>query len=233
MVNTTTRFRGGWVVEVNGGRGFVGFDPAAYAGYTFADTAQAFIAPERLDNAFNVSFHLATPTFRFFNGDLRMQRAEVAIFPEASEGRETRIISALEFRPTSSIRVGLTATYSRITRRGDGSEFARTLIPRIRTEYQPNRALFSRFVGEYQSQRRAGLFDAGTGLPLFVGGAAQGPTQSGRFRMDWLASFEPTPGTVAFLGYGATLLGPSATDLSDLTRSVDGFFLKLAYLFRR
>jgi hypothetical protein len=233
MVNTTTRFRGGWVFEVNGGRGFVGFDPATYAGYAFADTTLRFTAPARLDNAFNGSIHLATPTFRFFNGDLRVQRAEVAIFPEASEGRETRIISGLEFRPTSSIRLGLSATYSRITRRSDGSEFARTIIPRIRTEYQPNRALFFRFVGEYQSQRRAGLFDAGTGLPLFIGGTPQGPTESGRLRMDWLASFEPTPGTVAFLGYGATLLGTSATDLSDLTRSADGFFLKLAYLFRR
>ena len=51
--------------------------------------------------------------------------------------------------------------------------------------------------------------------------------------MDWLVSFEPTPGTVAFLGYGATYLGGSATDLSDLRRNDDGFFLKLAYLLRR
>ena len=233
MVNTTTRFRGGWSLEVSGTRNFVTFDPADYAGYTFADTAVAYAPPARLDNAFAGSVRIASPTFRLFNGDVRLQRNEVAIFPEASEGRETRITSGLEFRPTSSIRVGLSTTYSRITRRRDGSEFARTVIPRLRTEYQPSRALFFRFVGEYQSQRRSALLAADDGAPLYVGGMPQAAVQSGRFRMDWLVSFEPTPGTVAFLGYGATYLGPSATNLSDLRRNDDGFFLKLAYLLRR
>jgi len=233
MVNTTTRFRGGWTLEVSGTRNFVTFDSTAYAGYTFADTALAYHPPSRLDNAYSGTLHVASPTFRLFNADLRLQRSEVAIFPEASEGRETRITSALEVRPTSSVRVGLSATYSRITRRRDGSEFARTLIPRLRTEYQPSRALFFRFVGEYQSQRRSALLDAAGGAPLYIGGVPQAATASGRFRMDWLVSFEPTPGTVAFLGYGATYLGPSATDLSTLGRNDDGFFLKLAYLFRR
>jgi hypothetical protein len=233
MVNTTTRFRGGWSLEVAGNRNFVTFDPAAYTGYTFADTALAYDPPDRLDNAFSGSLRITSPTFRSFNGDFRVQRNEVAIFPEASEGRETRITSGLEFRPTNAIRVGLSTTYSRITRRRDGSEFARTVIPRLRTEYQPSRALFFRFVGEYQSQRRSALLGADNGAPLYVGGVPQGAVESGRFRMDWLISFEPTPGTVAFLGYGATYLGPSATNLSDLRRNDDGFFLKLAYLLRR
>ena len=233
MVNTTTRFRGGWSLEVSGTRSFVTFDPAAYTGYTLADTAVAYTPPDRLDNAFTGSVRITSPTFRMFNGDFRLQRNEVAIFPEASEGRETRITSGLEFRPTNSVRFGLSTTYSRITRRRDGSEFARTIIPRLRTEYQPSRALFFRFVGEYQSQRRAALLDAGNGAPLYVGGAPAAAVESGRFRMDWLVSFEPTPGTVAFLGYGATYLGGSATDLSDLRRNDDGFFLKLAYLLRR
>ncbi len=233
MMNANTRFRGGWALDGTARRSFVTFDRAVYAGYTVGDAATAYDPRARLENAFSGSVRLATPTFRLFNADARVQRAEVAIFPEASEGRETRITGNLELRPTAFIRTGLSATYSRITRRADGSEFARTLIPRIRAEYQPNRALFFRFVGEYQSQRRAALVDPATGLPLLVAAAPQIPTQSGRFRMDWLASFEPAPGTVAFFGYGATFLGDDATDLSNLTRNADGFFLKLAYLFRR
>jgi hypothetical protein len=232
MINTTTRFRGGWLVDANLGRNFVTFDPSAYAGYAF-DDGTAWLPPARLGNAFSGSLRLTSPTFRHFNGDVRVSRAETAIFPEASEGRETRITSGLEFRPTNLFRIGLSTTYSRITRKRDGSEFARTIIPRLRAEYQPNRALFFRFVGEYQSQRQAALLDPATGRPLFSGTAPLAATQSGRLRLDWLASFEPTPGTVAFLGYGSTLLGPSATNFSDLARSVDGFFLKLAYLFRR
>jgi hypothetical protein len=51
--------------------------------------------------------------------------------------------------------------------------------------------------------------------------------------MDWLASLEPTPGTVAFLGYGSTLDGDQSLTLRNLQRLDDGFFLKIAYLFRR
>ncbi len=233
MINIMTRIRGGWAVDGSLNRNFVTFDSATYAPLSVGSGGPSYQPAARLSNTFVGAFHVATPTFRLFNADLRLQRGEVAIFPEASEGRETRVTSTVEIRPSSSARVGLSGTYSRITRRRDGSEFARTLIPRLRAEYQPSRALFFRFVGEYQSQRRADLRDASTGIPLFAGAAPQSATGSGRFRMDWLASFEPTPGTVAFLGYGSTLAGTSATDLSTLTRSADGFFLKLAYLFRR
>lgn len=232
MINTTTRLRGGWQFDVNISRAFITFDSTTYAGYFAGDTTSTYQPPTRLDNAFTGVLHLATPTFRIFNADIKAQRGEVAIFPEASEGRETRITTTVQARPTPSIRLALSGTYSRITRRRDGTEFARTFIPRFRAEYQPNRALFFRFVGEYQSQRQAALLSADGGVPIFIGGAPQNSTASGRFRMDWLASYEPTPGTVAFLGYGATYLGPSATELSNLTRSDDGFFLKLAYLFR-
>jgi hypothetical protein len=48
-----------------------------------------------------------------------------------------------------------------------------------------------------------------------------------------LASYEPSPGTVAFLGYGSASLATDPGDLSTLQRENDGFFVKLAYLFRR
>ena len=53
------------------------------------------------------------------------------------------------------------------------------------------------------------------------------------FRTDWLFSYQPTPGTVLFAGYGNTL----ATLDEDprrpqLRRTQDGFFMKLSYLFR-
>ncbi len=57
--------------------------------------------------------------------------------------------------------------------------------------------------------------------------------QTDRLRMDWLVSYEPTPGTVAFLGYGSTLDGDQPLTLRDLRRINDGFFVKVAYLFRR
>ena len=55
----------------------------------------------------------------------------------------------------------------------------------------------------------------------------------GGLRVDWLAAFQPTPGTVAFLGYGSSHESPSATSLAGLRRMADGVFVKLAYQFRR
>ena len=52
-------------------------------------------------------------------------------------------------------------------------------------------------------------------------------------RVDLLASFEPTPGTVAFLGYGSSLETDGDFNWSRLERVSDGFFVKLAYRVRR
>jgi hypothetical protein len=115
----------------------------------------------------------------------------------------------------------------------DGSEFARSTIPRLKLEYQPNRSLFFRAVGEYRSDRTAPLIDAGTGAPLFINGAAPSQVDFNGLRVDFLASFEPTPGTVAFLGYGSSLESDQEFNWSRLHRTNDGFFLKLAYQVRR
>jgi len=47
-----------------------------------------------------------------------------------------------------------------------------------------------------------------------------------------LFSYKPTPGTVVFLGYGSSLTEADAFRFRHLTRTADGFFLKLSYLFR-
>jgi hypothetical protein len=52
------------------------------------------------------------------------------------------------------------------------------------------------------------------------------------FRLDWLFSYHPTPGTVAYLGYGSSLTEPTPFRFHGLSRTTDGFFLKLSYLFR-
>ena len=90
-----------------------------------------------------------------------------------------------------------------------------------------------RAVAEYQAQRRDALRDARTGLPLSIGGVPSARDDANRLRADLLLSFEPTPGTVAFLGYGAGLDNGDRFGFDALAREADGFFLKLAYRFRR
>ena len=74
---------------------------------------------------------------------------------------------------------------------------------------------------------------ADTGEPLFIDGVAQPAERTNQLRVDLLASFEPTPGTVAFLGYGSSMETEEDFDWSGLERVSDGFFVKLAYRIRR
>jgi hypothetical protein len=130
------------------------------------------------------------------------------------------------------VRVTASGTVFRLYRL-DGSDFARSTIPRLKLEYQPSRSLFFRAIGEYRSERRAALQEPGTGAALFVGGVPATATEFNGFRLDLLASFEPTPGTVAFLGYGSSMESDREFNWSRLERVNDGFFVKLAYQIRR
>ncbi|TAK13800.1 MAG: hypothetical protein EPO35_09990 [Acidobacteria bacterium] len=123
---------------------------------------------------------------------------------------------------------------SRITRDRTNTEFARSTIPRLKLEFQPRRSLFFRMIAEYRSDLRSPLIDPFTGAPLYVGGALAAEQRFRGLRVDWLASFKPTPGTVAFFGYGSSLERNRALYGTDsLERTSDGFFVKLAYQLRR
>jgi len=227
--------RGGWRAGVHGEHHFVDFEPGDYTSYETSrgGTLSPYQPPAGVSDGFSFSGSVTTPTFQALNATAKLSRGRGAIFAEASRGYETRLTASLSLRPTGSIRLTASNTYSRITRDRDGSEFARTIIPRLKLEYQPSRSLFFRVVGEYVAQRRAALQDARTGDSLVVGGTPSTAQQSNRLRLDWLISFEPTTGTVAFFGYGSSLDDASPFGFRKMRRASDGFFVKLAYQFRR
>jgi hypothetical protein len=234
-VNLMFSLRGGWNVRGEINRSFVDFDPRDYRGYEVQGPSglAPFTVPEGLSGLFGTGVTVSTPTYKTFNASVQAQRQAVPIFPEASEGRETLVAGTLGARPTESIRIDGSLTYSRITRLQGGNEFAQTVLPRLKMEYQPTRALFFRVVGEYRSQRQAALVDPATGQPIYLAGAPIPPTSLNGLRVDFLLSYEPTPGTVVFIGYGSSLATTRMLSLADLHRQNDGFFVKLAYLFRR
>lgn len=227
------RLRGNWRAGAHLDRTFFTFDPANYAGYTVAGTGAPYDPPARLSGSLLPSVSAGSPTYRWGELSANVRYGELPIFPEAAAGRELRVSGTVLLRPTTTVRVSGTATYARLMRKRDGGgEFARTMLPRLKIEYQPTRALFFRVVGEYLMQRQAALQDARTGAPILLDGVPSAPTETNQLRLDWLASYEPTPGTVAFLGYGASLQGERAFQFRGLERSNDGFFMKVAYLMR-
>ena len=225
--------RGGWQALINLSLNHFGFDPAAYAGYRVdrtVDTA-AFAVPHPLYHLPAASLTLNTPN-RAVTASATFATGAIPLFPEASEGRQVALTTVAALRPTTSLRLELRWVHERLTRARDGSRFSTANIPRLKLEYQLTRAIFVRYVGQYFAEDQVALREPRTGQPLLVNDSAAGPVVTNDFRNDLLFSYKPTPGTVVFVGYGSSLAEADAFRFRNLSRTADGFFVKLSYLFR-
>jgi hypothetical protein len=225
--------RGGWQTLLNVSLNHFGFDAADYAGYQVDRTTDtvAFAVPHPLYHLPATSLTVNTPN-RAVSASATFAGGAIPLFPEASEGRQVALTTVASLRPTPSLRLELRWVHERLTRARDGSRFSTANIPRLKLEYQLTRAIFVRYVGQYFAEDQVALEDPGTGQPLIVNGRAAGPVVTNDFRNDVLFSYKPTPGTVLFFGYGSSLAEADAFHFSGLSRTADGFFVKLSYLFR-
>ncbi len=230
--------RGGWGLSVSLNDVEQVFDAGFYAGYTTDSVGGTpFVLPHGLYNLLGANASVNTPS-RAVTAAVTAGYGAVPIFAEAAAGREMDVQTTLNWRPTPAVRVDALWTHQRITRGRDGSRFSVANIPRLKLEYQLTRYIFFRYVGQYFAQERGALLDPRTGLPLVLDAAATarlGPARgvtTNDFRSDFLFSYRPTPGTVCFVGYGSSLTEPDAFQFRSLTRTSDGFFLKVSYLFR-
>jgi hypothetical protein len=143
---------------------------------------------------------------------------------------------SLNLYPTSAWKAEFATRFTRLTRQRDGVEHSDAVIPRLRTQYQFSRALFARGIVEYGTQVSADLTDPETGLPLYACDDEECLIRSGSeghdFRVEALLGYEPTPGTVFFLGYTRQMRDASAFGFEELQATRDGLFLKLSYRFR-
>jgi hypothetical protein len=111
-------------------------------------------------------------------------------------------------------------------------------VPFIEVAYQISRPIFVRFIGQYEASWRAALRDDGrTNDPILIRDPATGvyqpqlKTTTNAVSGNWLFSYQPTPGTVFFLGYGSGFTEPYSFNFTGLHRTSDGFFVKASYLF--
>jgi hypothetical protein len=234
--------RGGWRLAGSINRSFFSFnteDFPPYADYTVeaplgagADTV-AFTIPAPLTDLWRGSLGVTTPTWRRVTASLSFGLGATPIFPEAARGRQASVSTTVDLRPTEELRLALQYTQLVINRSRDGSRSSREAIPRVKIEYQLSRAVFVRFVGQYTARTRAALTDA-AGRPILVRDTLSVASTTNDLRTDFLFSYRPTPGTLLYLGYGASLTEPDAFrfDTDRLQRLSDGFFAKASYLFR-
>jgi hypothetical protein len=250
--NLNATLRGGW----NAGVGYFvetfGFDPALFADYRLLGAAGErlpFAAVARIPNS-EAYLSLNTPAGRriAFNAFYLWGHDE-----NFAEWASSSIIIAqygFNFRPTDRLRVDGTYSMQSFNRRTDGSIVANNRIPRLKVEYQIARPVFVRLVGEYDSFYRDALRDEGrTGRPILTYDSCASfayqvtvACQRTSFRGDFLFAYQPNPGTVLFVGYGAGYADtraaaepfefPRSVAFNGYNRTDDALFVKASYLFR-
>jgi hypothetical protein len=225
--------RGGWQLTGAIARNGFAYDPADYRGFTIVPIADVstFVVPGFEKNQYVGSFRVTTPTLRVMSASAGISYGRTPIFREASPGRSTRVDGALDLRPTTSVRASLQFSRLTLDRENDDSRFSSETIPRLKVEYQMTRAIFFRLIGQYAARSRSALVDR-NGAPILIDGIRAEGTRSNEFTTDWLFSYRPMPGTLAYFGYGSTMVEPHEFRFRDLERTRDGFFGKLSYLFR-
>jgi hypothetical protein len=196
-----------------------------------------YTGTHRLPN-YGGMFTVNTPQFQQFSGRLSLIGGHDDNFDEWSSAWVLFTTAEGEYRPTDRLRINGRYVQQRFHRVSDGSLVRLRTIPRARVEYQLSRAVFFRYVGQYDAMKVDALRDdSRTNDPILIRrpdgsfrpALAQ---QRSSFRSDVLFSYQPNPGTVLFAGYGSTLNGAEFFAPRDMERTADGFFVKVSYLWR-
>lgn len=211
------------------------FRPEDFVGYQTLSTtgeAQPYPTPPDLTDIMGI---MVRPSIRFNNvftlSGIVMFR-EIPLFAEGSLGWENRLSPNLRMQPSEQLRMEARYTYVRLERADDGSHFSTAHIPRLWAQYQLNKALLVRLIGQYDLELRQPLRHPVTGERVLVDGVLQDARERGNFTGQLLVSFEPSPGTIFFVGYSRVMDGPYGIRLTRKELLQDGFFTKLSYLFR-
>lgn len=238
----TLSFRGGRTLTFIFRQGYFRFEPASYGSYgVLGDDGaeEPFQVPASLRDmrAFGLIPRVRVNNSVNLNG--RMFLREVPIFAEASRGFEFQVAPALQLRPTTSLQLSLNYTHSRIWRRGPAATrpaddvYSTVNISRLHLQYQFNRALFARAIVQYDLEDRAALRDATTGRPLLIRGARVDARESGEFQGQFLVQYEPSPGTIFYVGFSRLMEGDVRSyRLGRMDPVEEGLFVKLSYLLR-
>ncbi len=244
-LTTTMSFRGNVSLWATVQREFYDFAADEYEGLFVGDAAGG-LRPFRPDQTLfggldGVSVNLFVNRFERVRGNARISMNETPIFSSGVAIEPARSVSgdvSLNLYPTRSVRGEIGVRQTSIRRAWDDSLYSSAVIPRLRAQYQFSRALFVRAIFEYSVQERAAPLDPVTRGTLnycydeecseLVG------SDTHDFHLEGLVSYEPSPGTVFYVGYTHELsdLDEVSFRWRDLATTAEGFFVKASYRFR-
>jgi hypothetical protein len=229
-------FRGGrtfWFILRDG---YFRFRPEDYSGYEIENSSGGtvpFVVRGNLTHMLALGFipRIRITSDLHVNG--RIYYREVPIYAEGSRGLEIQTAPNVTVRLTTAAQLSLDYTYSHLWRTRDRTVFSIAHIPRGRVQYQFSKSLLFRAVVQYSLEERDALRDPTTELPILIGGVVQDAQESGRFEGQFLLKYEPSPGTIFFVGYNRLMQGLANVRLSQMELVGEGLFVKASYLLRR
>jgi hypothetical protein len=218
------------------------FEPEAYEGL-FVQTDTDDFAPFRPDQSLFASLGSTTislwvNTWERVRGNIRATWSETPIFDGGVGVEPVSSFSgslSLNLYPLRALQAEVGLRHSTLSRR-DGSDYSTATIPRVRAQYQFSRSFFIRGIVEYSNQERGGLLDPETALPLAECSDGVCSLRDGSdahdFHVEGLVTYEPSPGTVFYVGYTREMEDSDAFRFREVRPTADGLFVKLSYRFR-
>lgn len=240
--SNTIALRGGWQMYGNIFVETYGYDPTLYSNYYVAQKTDTvpFNAAKANGNLPNLDIitGFATPNWKHFDAAVQILSGFDDNFYEWSSAWILFVNSTIDWRPNDRARISLIYAQNQYVRRSDKTQVFVQRVPYLEIAYQLSRPIFIRFIGQYNSSWQANLRDDGrTNDPLLIRDPTTGVYSpltrylSNAVTSNFLFSYQPTPGTVFFLGYGGGYTEPWAFNFTGLTRMNDNFFIKVSYLF--
>ncbi len=167
------------------------------------------------DNIFRRAMWAWSEAGRTLRGGATYVWGDQVVFAETVPGHDRRWELWSDFRFSTQFDGGLSVNAATVWRQDD-TKFREALIPRLRLSYQFTRELSLRWITELQARRS---YDTSGNLT----------EKSQSLVPDILLSYYVRPGTVIYLGYGATYDGEETEDLAPQSASV---FTKFSYLWQ-
>jgi hypothetical protein len=107
----------------------------------------------------------------------------------------------LSLKPSSGLSLALDQTFSRLWRRSGRSVFSAAVVSRPGSQYQFTKAASARAMIRYHLEERDALRDPTTGWPITARGTPVNGRQTGTFQGQFLLQYQPSLGTIFYVGY--------------------------------
>ena len=143
----------------------------------------------------------------------------------------------LNLYPFTSLQAEIGVSHETLIRKRGGGRYSSATIPRVRAQYQFTKALFLRSIFEYAHRDQEPLLNPVSGFPLeYCADSADcralSTSDGFDIHMEVLLSYEPSPGTVMYVGYTREMEDSGPFRFQRVSPQADGLFAKVSYRFR-